>query len=150
MPSKLRTTESDRLLDASQLAADIQLLEGHEGHERTLVAGDFNVNPFEAPVVWAGGLHGVMDARVAGREAREIRGREYPMMYNPMRGVLGDRTPGPPGPYDQVLVRPALVPHLSVVRVLDTDGTETLVTPNGLPDTVRGSDHLPLFFRLDW
>jgi hypothetical protein len=165
LPSKLRTTEPDRMLDAAHLAADIQQLEQQEGHERTIVVGDLNVNPFEAPVAWAGGLHGVMDAGVAGRASREIRGREYPMMYNPMWGVFGDRTPGPSGTYyrtssesvnyfwntyDQVLVRPVLVPHLSGVRVLDADGTDSLLTLNGLPDSVNGSDHLPLFFRLDW
>ena len=165
LPSKLRTTEYDRILDTSNLAADIRQLEQQEGHERTVVVGDLNVNPFEAPVAWAGGLHAVMDTRVVERQTREIRGREYPMMYNPMWGVLGDRTPGPPGTYyrassesvnyfwntyDQVLVRPMLVPHLTAVRVLETDGTDSLLTANGLPDAVNGSDHLPLFFRLDW
>ena len=106
-----------------------------------------------------------MTVAVAQLRTREIRGQEYPMMYNPMWGVLGDRTIGPPGTYyrassgsvnyfwntfDQVLVRPALVPHLSAVRVLDTDGTDSLLTANGLPDTANGSDHLPLFFRLEW
>ena len=165
LPSKLRTTEPDRMLDASRLAADIRQLEQQEGHERAVIVGDLNVNPFEAPVAWAGGLHGVMDARVAERETRKIRGGEYPLMYNPMWGVMGDRTPGPPGTYyrsssesvnyfwntyDQVLVRPELIPHLSAVRVLDSDGTDSLLTANGLPDAVNGSDHLPLFFRLDW
>lgn len=165
LPSKLRTAEHDRMLVASRLAADVRQLEQQEGHARAIVVGDFNVNPFEAPVAGAGGLHGVLDARVAEREARTIYGHEYPMLYNPMWGFLGDRTPGPPGTYyrassesvnyfwntyDQVLVRPALIPHLSAVRVLDTDGTHSLLTPNGLPDAENGSDHLPLFFRLDW
>ena len=165
LPSKLRTTEYDRVLEASQLAGDVRQLEQREGHTRTVIVGDFNVNPFEAPVAGAGGLHGVMDARVAERETREIRRREYSMMYNPMWGVMGDRTPGPPGTYyrasaegvnyfwntyDQVLVRPALIPHLSAVRVLDSDGTDSLLKPNGLPDDVNASDHLPLSFRLDW
>lgn len=165
LPSKLRTTDYDRMLVASRLAADIRQLQQQAGHERAVVVGDFNANPFEARVAWAGGLHGVMDARVAERETREIHGREYSMMYNPMWATFGDRTPGPPGTYyrvssesvnyfwntyDQVLVRPALIPHLSAVRVLDSDGTDSLLKPNGLPDDVNASDHLPLFFRLDW
>jgi hypothetical protein len=165
LPSKLWTTEHDRSLGVSLLAADIQMFEQQERHTRTIVVGDLNVNPFEAPIVGAGGLHGVMDRRVAERETREVRGREYPMLYNPMWGFLGDRTPGPPGTYyrsssesvnyfwntyDQVLVRPALMTHLSDVRILDTDGTESLLTPHGVPDIANGSDHLPILFRLDW
>jgi hypothetical protein len=153
------------MLSMHQLTADIQMFEQREGHSHTIVVGDLNVNPFEAPVASAGGLHGVMDSRVAEREVREIRGRVYPMFYNPMWGFLGDRTPGPPGTYyrsssesvnyfwntyDQVLVRPALMTHLSDVRILDSDGTESLLTPHGVPDDVSGSDHLPILFRLDW
>ncbi len=52
--------------------------------------------------------------------------------------------------YDQVLVRPALIDHLSEVRILDHDGTESLLTPGGLPGRADGSDHLPLLFRLQF
>lgn len=165
LPSKLWTSEPDRLLAVNHLTADIRLLEQRENHERTLVVGDLNVNPFEAPAAWAGGLHGVMTRELARRESREIRAREHAMLYNPMWGVFGDRTVGPPGTYyrsssdsvnyfwntyDQVLLRPALMDHLSDLRILDTDGTDSLLTPHGVPDAANGSDHLPLLFRLDW
>ena len=52
--------------------------------------------------------------------------------------------------YDQVLLRPAVMDALEEVRILDHDGTETLLTTNGIPDTVTGSDHLPVYFRLNW
>ena len=165
LPSKQWTTELDRLLTVKHLEGDIRLLEMRENHQRTIVVGDLNVNPFEPPAAWAGGLHGVMTRDVARRESREIRAREHPMFYNPMWGVFGDRTSGPPGTYyrsssesvnyfwntyDQVLLRPALMDHLVDLRILDTDGTDSLLTPHGLPDAVNGSDHLPLLFRLDW
>jgi exonuclease III len=165
MPSKLRTTEQDRMQDALWLSNDIVKLEEQEGHSHTLVVGDFNVNPFEVPLVWSSGLHAVMDWRAAERETRTIRGREYGLMYNPTWGVMGDRTPGPPGTYyrassesvnyfwntyDQVLMRPALAGHLTELSVLDSDGTESLLTVNGIPDATNGSDHLPLLFRFDW
>lgn len=165
MWSKLHTTEPDRMQDAKELADDVQRLEGEQGHARTLVVGDFNVNPFEVPLVWSSGLHAVPDRRAAEREVRTIHAREYPLMYNPTWGVMGDRTPGPSGTfyrassetvnyfwntYDQVLMRPALAGHLRELRVLDSDGTESLLTASGLPDAVNGSDHLPLLFRLDW
>jgi hypothetical protein len=37
---------------------------------------------------------------------------------------------------------------LEELRILDTDGTSSLLSANGLPDGVDGSDHLPLLFRL--
>jgi hypothetical protein len=107
----------------------------------------------------------VPDLRAAEREVRTIHAREYALMYNPTWGVMGDRTPGPSGTfyrassetvnyywntYDQVLMRPALAGHLRELRVLDSDGTESLLTASGLPDAVNSSDHLPLLFRFDW
>ena len=89
---------------------------------------------------------------------------EHPFFYNPMWGCFGDRTPGPPGSfylgtskpvnyfwniYDQVLLRPGLVDALRDLAILDTDGSESLLTKAGLPQTSGGSDHLPLFFQLN-
>ena len=81
-----------------------------------------------------------------------------------MWGYFGDRTPGPAGTmyysggvatpfwsiYDQVLLRPELMNQLRDVIVPETDGVNTLLTANGLPDGTNGSDHLPLVFKLDW
>lgn len=165
LPSKQWTDEPDRMLTFNTLAADVRQVERREGHGRTVVVGDLNVNPFEVPVVWAGGLHGLMTRDLARREARDVRGREYPLFYNPMWGVFGDRTAGPGGTYyrsaaasvnsfwnacDQVLLRPAVMDQLGGLRVLDSDGSDTLLTPDGRPDATNGSDHLPLLFRLDW
>ena len=36
------------------------------------------------------------------------------------------------------------------LRVLDTDGTDGLLTALGHPDVTNGSDHLPLVFSLEW
>lgn len=118
-------------------------------------------------MVWAGGLHAVMSRDLLERRdgERTVRGVGYSLFYNPMWGVLGDRTPGPPGTYyrassesvnyfwntyDQVLLRQELMSHLRDVLVPDNDGVNSLLTAAGLPDKVSGSDHLPLVFRLDW
>jgi hypothetical protein len=167
LPSKLRAKDMDQLLAATQLGASIKAIEAQQGHERTLVVGDLNVNPFENPVAWAGALHAVMsrDLITRMRGEREIRATEYQFFYNPMWSVLGDRTPGPPGTYyrassesvnyfwntyDQVLLRPGLMGDLRDVIVPTTDGVSGLLTRNGLPDSTAGSDHLPLVFTLDW
>lgn len=167
LPSKLHADKMDRLLAANQMAADIRATESRQGHTRTIVVGDLNENPFEDSVVWAGGLHAVMSRELLERRdgERTVRGTGYPLFYNPMWSVLGDRTPGPPGTYyrassesvnyfwntyDQVLLRQELMSHLRDVFVPDNDGVNSLLTAAGLPDKTNGSDHLPLVFRLDW
>ena len=165
LPSKIQTEEPDRTLTAHLLGEDVNRLEQHAGHRRTVVVGDLNGNPFESPIAGAFGLHGMMSRDLARRDDRRIRGREYAMFYNPMWGLFGDRTPGPPGTYyrsssqsvnyfwntyDQVLLRPEIMDQLNGLRVLDSDGMESLLTVNGLPDATNASDHLPILFRLDW
>jgi hypothetical protein len=134
------------------------------GHTRTLLVGDLNMNPFDPGVSGAQGFHAVMSRRVAQRGSRTVRGKRYPLFYNPMWGLLGDRSVGPCGTYflhsskpnnyfwnmyDQVLLRPALADRLAELRILDSDGENSLLTRNGLPDKQQASDHLPLLFRLD-
>lgn len=165
LPSKLYTDETDRLEDARKLATDVWRMEVQEGHTRAVLVGDLNANPFEAPVAAATGLHGVMTRSVARETVRQIRGQDYSMFYNPMWRVFGDHKPDPPGTYyrrssnvvnyfwnvyDQVLLRPAVMDWLTDLRVLASDGIDSLLTPGGRPDATNGSDHLPLLFRLDW
>jgi hypothetical protein len=80
---------------------------------------------------------------------RVYRRRRYRRFYNPMWGLFGDRTPGPAGTFywrngpvhsphwsilDQVLVRPALIDHLTDLEILDNDGQHVLVAGDGAPD----------------
>ena len=165
LPSKLNIRDATQELTVQPFATDIEMTEDRKGHRRTVLIGDLNMNPFESGVAGAGGLHGVMTRAVAEREERTIQGKEYRMFYNPMWGHFGDRTLGPPGTYyrsaaeavnyfwntyDQLLIRPELIDRLSRLEVLISDGLESLLTTNQLPDKTNGSDHLPLFFRLEW
>ena len=104
-----------------------------------------------------------MTKEVASRESRQSAGEGFPFFYNPMWGHFGDRTPGPPGTiyhgggvatpfwniYDQVLLRPSLMHALQELRILESDGVESLLTENGTPNAQLASDHLPIKFVLD-
>lgn len=163
--SKLHADPNDQLLAAHLLARDIRAEEGRHGHTRTVLVGDLNMNPFETGVMHCLGLNAVSSGRVAARRTRTVSGEEHPLFYNPMWGVFGDRTPGPPGTYyrtageavnyywhvfDQVLLRPDVMDGLEELRVLDADGVGRLTTDADIPDKQSASDHLPLYFRLDW
>ncbi len=162
--SKLHSDKPDQELGARSLIADIRTLEREMDPTRTILVGDLNMNPFEDGITGVDAIHGVMSHSVAIAEERTVQRREYEYFYNPMWGLFGDRTPGPPGTYfanstgaisyfwhmlDQVLVRPSLMGKLKEVRILDSDGSQSLLTKSGRPDRENGSDHLPLLFRID-
>jgi hypothetical protein len=131
------------------------------GHQRTLFIGDFNLNPFDLPMIDANCLNAVMTRDLAEREERIVDGSVRRFFYNPMWGMFGDRTEGPAGTYffgsggsdnhhwhmlDQVLLRPSLMHSLLELKILETDGKHPLITARGRP---KVSDHLPLLIRLN-
>jgi endonuclease/exonuclease/phosphatase (EEP) superfamily protein YafD len=99
LPSKLYWNPEDQSAESGMLAQDLRRAEEQHRHRRTIVVGDLNMNPFEAGVVNASGLHAMMTRALVKDGSREVQGREYPFFYNPMWGFFGDRTPGPPGTY---------------------------------------------------
>jgi hypothetical protein len=158
--------DESQAAEAEALVRQLQELEAAAGHARSLVVGDFNMNPFEPGMVKASGMNAVMARDVASREKRKVLDREYPYFYNPMWGHFGERGGGPPGSYyydnsehvtyywnifDQVLLRPALLSLFKDedVRILTEDAGRSLLSARGRPDKSSGSDHLPLLFRLD-
>jgi endonuclease/exonuclease/phosphatase (EEP) superfamily protein YafD len=164
-PSKIAWGEDSQAIECAKLAGDVQEAEKIAGHRKTVLVGDFNMNPFETGMVSAGGLHAVMDREVAKRVTRIVQERSYPFFYNPMWSLLGDATPGPPGTlyharaehkvyfwnmFDQVLVRPALLDRFRMddLAIIVDNGGESLRTDAGRPNTRTGSDHFPILFRL--
>ena len=163
---------SRRELFMQQVGAKISRAETESGHERTVLFGDFNANPFEPAVFGSGGLHAVASRRVASARSRELLGTESKFFYNPMWGLLGDarakdrsvETPG--GTYfytaadphdlywhmlDQVVIRPDVIPMFEHdgLRVLTRVGDGSFVTGSGVPDRRTASDHLPVLFSVD-
>jgi endonuclease/exonuclease/phosphatase family metal-dependent hydrolase len=144
---------------------DLRRTETSVNHERTVLVGDLNMHPYEDGVVGADALHALLTEELAVRVPRLTARAGTPCFYNPMWGLLGDRTTGPPGThywdntdeptnhfwcmYDQVLLRPGLMRRLVQVLVLEDDGLERLVSRDGRPRTATFSDHLPLLFELN-
>jgi hypothetical protein len=137
------------------------------GHRRTVLVGDFNMNPFEAGLVGAAGLHSVMSRQVASRLVRTVQDREYRFFYNPMWSHFGDSKRKTAGSYyydnseqvnyfwnmfDQVLMRPELAERFDPgeLSIVASVGSDSLVRADGRPDGTRYSDHLPIIFRMDF
>ena len=167
LPSKLRWKDNSQEQEVISLADDIRSAEVRRKHRRTVLVGDFNMQPFEDGMTGAKGLHGVMSRQVASRRSRIVQEREYPFFYNPMWSMMGDLSQGPPGSYfyesaghiehywwmfDQVLIRPELVSKTrnDGFRFLTMIGKQSLVDGKDRPDSKVGSDHLPLYFEVDF
>ena len=150
---------------ATRLRPHIEDAEEKVGHNRTVVVGDLNMNPFDSGVVSSEGLHGLMDRKEAEKQSRTVDGQTRRFFYNPMWSRIGDESVGPPGTYhyyssspisqfwhtyDQVLIRPDLLPYFrnEEMQVLTEVGVHSLVSHLGRPDARNASDHYPLLFRL--
>jgi hypothetical protein len=160
--SKLRSSEDDQYQIARMLRLAIDKAEDSVGHSRSIVIGDFNMNPFEKGIVSHDALHGVMTKRLAKQKSRIFNGVKSDFFYNPMWNFLGDETKGPPGTYfynaggsvnyywnifDQVLIRPELLDgHDSdSVQIISNIGGSSLVENDRISSS---SDHLPIVYRL--
>jgi hypothetical protein len=163
--SKLRLDSDEQTLLATRLPQMIGEAEKKLGHFRTIVMGDFNMDPFETGLTSSETLHAVMDRRVAARQMREVKGRERRFFYNPMWNFLGDAPSKPSGTYfyndsspvahfwhtfDQVLIRPDLLADFKDenVSVLISANGVPLLDAKGRPDITNASDHLPLLFKI--
>jgi endonuclease/exonuclease/phosphatase family metal-dependent hydrolase len=166
LPSKFHHSDAAQQTLAIRAAQQIRLLERQLSLSRTLILGDFNMDPIDLGMRAVDGFHAVMSRQLAARTRRISYGEEFPYLYNPLWGCFGDRTPGPEGSYfhnspdevspywhlfDQVLLRPERMDSLEEVRVLDqVEGVSLLSGKNAIPDRNSYSDHLPLLVQIRW
>lgn len=163
LPSKLNWQPADQSAEATALAQQVRDEENRQGHRRTILVGDLNMNPFEDGIVQANGLHAMMTKACVAADSRIVQDRQYPFFYNPMWGFFGDQTDGPPGThyyrhsghvsydwniFDQVLIRRDVLPWFDGVEIVTKIGDIELTDNNGRPDNRIASDHFPIVFRL--
>ena len=165
LPSKLRQDSKDLPFIASRVRKWVDEAEKQVGHERTILVGDFNMNPFEDGMVASDALHGVMDRRVAAKEKRTVLFDTHPYFYNPMWKLMGDSDNKALGTFflgsgsnvhyfwdtfDQVLVRPALLNAFrdEELHILEGIGSRPLLSKGSVGIDVGLSDHLPILFKI--
>ncbi len=164
LPSKLYMTPEEQTMAAPRLMKAILDAENKAGHERTLIIGDLNMNPFENGMVGSDGLHAVMDKSIALKKSRVVQNEVRKFFYNPMWGRMGDTSKGPPGTYyknmsgyinlfwntfDQALLRPDLLKFFTDddLAVITEINGNSMLTNNRINNLF--SDHLPLLLKLN-
>jgi endonuclease/exonuclease/phosphatase family metal-dependent hydrolase len=163
LPSKMWKSESDQADLAIELTRFIRYHESEQKHDRTVIVGDFNMNPFERGLLNAHAFNAVMTRKEALKLSRRLDGHVRPFFFNPMWSLFNDGDAGPPGTFhrsspshmsvywnmfDQVLLRPSLLNRFdkSSLRIVTKSGKVSLIDEGGKPLV---SDHLPITFALE-
>ncbi|KMW23701.1 endonuclease/exonuclease/phosphatase family protein [Enterocloster citroniae] len=134
-------------------------------HEKAVIIGDFNANPFEPVMLNADMMHSYPRADfVLNKKVRKVYDTEYSIYYNPMWNLWGDE--GLTGGtyhydaggvsnlcwniYDQVILSHDMVNYFlrESLEIVNHIGDLSLLNKRGIPDSDRFSDHLPIFFSL--
>lgn len=165
LPSKSHRREVEQYINTTEVAKEVASAERIVGHRRTIIFGDFNMNPFEIGMIGAGAMNAVMDRRIAEKGSRVVSGKRYSFFYNPMWGKMGDVEDITPGTYyynsgtelcmfwnmfDQVIVRPELLKDFDSkkLKIVTQVGEKSLVSESGIPRKSVASDHLPILFEV--
>lgn len=164
--SKVNWSNEDQAAQSPVFKELVDSVELKQGHRRTIICGDLNMNPFEFGMVQSTGLHAVMDKKIAQKINRTIDEKEYHFFYNPMWAFLGDEGKGkvsgsmyysPAKPinyhwnlFDQVIIRPELIPDFNEdeLEIITQIGDTELLSENEIVRS-KYSDHLPIKFNIN-
>lgn len=163
--SKASSSDADQSERATELYRRITEQEEQLGHSRTVLFGDFNMNPFEQALISARAFHAVMDRRQASKNARVVDEIQRRYFYNPMWHLMGNRDNDARGTYfhdssdahnyfwntfDQVLVRPDLLDQFDdeSLEIVESVVGTSLLKDGDAKIGSKYSDHLPLFFKI--
>ncbi len=131
-------------------------------NDRTVIIGDFNMNPYDQGMTSVCAINSVMSKRIAQNESRTYHGEKRQFFFNPMwyflghpfhvNGTLYYNNPNYSvywGLFDQILVRPVLMDCLShrSVQIVSKIKDQNLLT-NKYNIDKKFSDHLPIFANL--
>lgn len=160
---KMNWDDGNQSAQAVLLAQEVCRNEERLRNDRTVLIGDFNMNPFDQAMNMAAGMNAMMTRKCVRAGSRQQQEQDYPFFYNPMWGLFGDRTPGPPGTYhhptssrgvfgwnmlDQVLVRHAAIEWFDEIQILTSAGDTSLQTELERPNKTNASDHFPILLKL--
>lgn len=147
---------------AQYLADEIRFVESEQGHNRFILMGDFNMNPYDRGMNLAMGLNAMMTRACVAAGHRTFLGTKYDFYYNPMWSLFGDGSEGPAGTVydtsnqgaygwnmlDQVVINHSIVNEFQGIRIMTHAGSNCLTDAKGRPDSSKASDHLPIAVTL--
>lgn len=156
--SKSMKDENDYTSKASRFIDIIERFEIVNASDNTIIAGDFNMNPFEKGMLQGGALHAFPSIIEANKLKHTLDEEDYKIFFNPMwkylggiDGVYGTYYTIPTHTYglywnifDQVLYRAPLHNYFEEIKIVTNIQGETILEEN----KILLSDHLPIKFSL--
>ncbi|MBL7823682.1 MAG: hypothetical protein JNK69_09755 [Saprospiraceae bacterium] len=171
-PSKLEYSSSTQESIANSYAGWINEVENLFGLKRTILVGDFNMNPFEGGMIKPKTFNATLSKNIAETDlVRRFHFEDFDYFYNPMWNFMGDVDYNSgmnrlPGSYyfrtttddeaiywnviDKVIARPEVIKHLNLSSIefpMSING-HVFMDVNYDFDSINYSDHLPLKFEL--
>ncbi|WP_413299739.1 hypothetical protein AA0X95_16670 [Bacillus sp. 1P10SD] len=162
--------ESSRLNFGGLTLDVIKYIEDQHKIDKTIIIGDFNINPFESGMIDFFGMNATMSKNIALHRERIISKQKKRFLFNPSWEVyskVGELNK-PVGTYyfedtydtlvpywnllDQVLISPNLVHNSLSFEIVSSAGDKvpTLLNEKFLPDAEQYSDHLPILYKIQF
>ena len=170
LASGLHRTPAERKDDSSPTVLAIREAQREIGHARSVIVGDFNLDPFEDGMVFTNGF-GAMMTKELVRSIAPTPDKRLGHFYNPMWGRMGrDIDDGAPGTYywdasrpsniywnylDQVLIGYDLLDRFPddrfrILTSVPVSGEDRqLIRKKEIHWGIELSDHLPILFDID-
>ena len=165
LPSRYAEERSDLNMYAAQVKREFEQIEEERNTEKSIVVGDFNMNPFDDGMVSALSFNAVMCPNIAKKISRKVLDEERKFYYNPMWHLMGNALNPCKGTfyypsetksyywytYDQVIIRPEIIEKFDIdkLKIIDSISNNSLVSVNNIPNKSLISDHLPIKFKIN-
>ena len=171
-PSKLSNNGLSQYAEAANYSTWISEAERIAKNKRTILVGDFNMNPFESGMISPIAFNATLSKTIALKDRkRTFHFQSYDYFYNPMWNFLGDISHNTgkdklPGSYfykntsdsesiywnvfDKVIMRPDAIANveLSTITYIETKSGHQLCNSNFEINKTNYADHLPLQFEI--
>lgn len=165
LPSQYRQDRNDLNMFAGKISSEFDKLEERLKIYKSIVVGDFNLNPFDDGMVSVWGFNAVMCPDIARKETRTYLYEKKKFYYNPMWHLMGNTLNITKGTYyyssdaksyfwytfDQVLIRPELLSNFNVedLKIINSIYDNSLLTDSKQPNQRAISDHLPIKYKIE-
>ena len=171
-PSKATYNGQTQLSFANNYAKWVREIEKQKKSKRTILIGDFNMNPFEQGMIEPQAFNATLSEEVAKSGQRTSHFEKFDYFYNPMWNWLGDREHHTgnfkiPGSFyykttsdvsqifwnifDKVIIRPEIIEAIDYgsLKLIEAITKDELITQDCENKEDNFTDHLPLTFNLN-